>query len=282
MPKVDLHTHSTFSDGLLTLPQLVALAKRHSIKLLGLADHDTFVGASEFNRLCLKYNITPLPGVEVGTNFAGRDFHLLLYNPQQNLKTFFNFLKTQQQKRHKKALQVVDKLEKAGFFFSPRDKHLLFTQPTVGKPQISRAVLRHSANLNLLKTKYNFIPGYSFSPFIRKFLEEPGQPGYVPKAKTNTLLAIKLALKTNARSVLAHPDLDLPDRATAEKIIKIFCQNGLWGLEMPHVHLKERQFYRQLAKKLHLQPTYGSDTHDKKRLGVKISQKEYNQLLKHL
>lgn len=282
MPKVDLHTHSTFSDGLLTLPQLVALAQRHGIKLLGMADHDTFLGASEFTRLCLKHGITPLPGVEVGTNFVGRDFHLLIYNPQQNLKTFLNFLKTQQQKRHKKALQVISKLEKAGFFFSLRDKHLLLTQPAVGKPQISRAVLRHPANLLLLEEKYNFTPGHSLSPFIRKFLEKPGQPGFVPKTKTNTLIAIKLALKTQARSVLAHPDLDLPDRATAEKIIKIFCQNGLWGLEMPHVHLKERRFYHRLAKKLHIQPTYGSDTHDKKRLGVKISQTEYNQLIKNL
>lgn len=283
MPKVDLHTHSTFSDGLLTLPQLVALAQKHGIKLLGLADHDTFAGAQEFTRLCLEHGITPLPGVEIGTHFAGRDFHLLVFKPRRRLYLFQNFLKKQQHKRRKKALEIISDFETAGIFFSPADKRKLLAQPSVGKPQIGSAILRHKGNRRLLQKKYNF-PYYGDKKlFFKFFLEKPGQLGYITRAKTDTLKAIKMAKQTGALSVLAHPDLDLPDRQTAQKIIETFKKRGLWGVELPHIRVRERVFYRRLAKRLGLRLTYGSDIHDNPRhLGIKISQTEYNQLLKHL
>ena len=269
---IDLHLHSTFSDGLLTVEQLVKKARQKKITLLALTDHDTLAGTKMFKKVCLQEGLKGLAGVEISTNYQGLDLHLVAYEPRHRLPLLIRHLRLQQNKRRERAKAVIAKLKKVGLFFSLQTEHRLLGQSNVGKPHLGQAVLQEKRNRLILRRLFNFRG--SLSDFISRFLDQPGQIAYVPKSKINTLAALKLLSRTGAKAVLAHPHLDLATHQLAKKALAGFKKAGLWGVEMPHDR-RERTFYRRLASRLGLTLTYGSDSHDGKGMGIKISQKEY-------
>lgn len=276
---IDLHLHSTFSDGLLTVEQLVKKARQKKIKLLALTDHDTLAGVGVFQKLCAQYGIRGVSGVEISTDYEGRDLHLLAYHPKYNLRSLQQHLRLQQKRRRERAKLVVERLKQLGLFFSEKTEEHLLRQENIGKPHLGRAVLREKRNRQILRKLFNFQG--SLSDFIGKFLDKPGQVGYVPKSKIKAAEAIRLINKTGAKAVLAHPGFDLETHALAARILKKLKKAGLFGLELP-CQVKERKFYSRLAQQLGLLITYGSDSHNGKGMGVKVSQKEYQNLFRLL
>ncbi|MEK7508652.1 MAG: PHP domain-containing protein [Patescibacteria group bacterium] len=278
---VDLHLHSTFSDGRMPVPELVAKAKLRGIGLLALCDHDTIEGAGLFKKICRQNKIQGVTGVEMSTSHQNNDFHILALNPRHHLLLLKKFLKLEQDKRQSRARQIIKNFEGAGFFFSATTKNKLFGQPSVGKPQLARAIMAVEQNKKLLKKLFNF-EGRNLSRFIKTFFEKPGALGHVLKPKPESVDVIHLIKKTGAKSVLAHPDLDFPNEKSATEIITHFKKEGLWGLELPHIMISQRPFFRRLARQLGLVLTYGSDSHNGRHLGIKISAQEYKKLFKSL
>lgn len=274
---VDLHTHSTFSDGILTVPQLVKQSKRKGIKILALTDHDTVNGLQLFQKECQRHGIKCLPGIEFSTQIENQELHIVGYKINYRFKPFLEVLRLQQKKRMDRAKLVIKRFQKLGLDLPQQIVNQLLKQPNVGKPQLGRAILREKKNRFLLKKIFNFQG--SLSDFIGKFLDQPGQVGYVHKEKINSLEAVKMIIKAQGKAVLAHPDIDLPNSSLAQHLLAKLCRAGLWGMEKPHVHLKQVPFFQKLAEQNNLVLTYGSDTHDGKRMGVKISNKEYQKLL---
>lgn len=273
---IDLHTHTTFSDGLLTVEQLVARARRRGVKLLALTDHDTISGWALFKKLCGKYGIMGVRGLEMSTDLNGLELHILGYEPIHNHGPLVEHLKQQQVKRIQRAKVVIAKLGQLGLTFRPEVVRHLLQQPTVGKPQLGRAALREKNNRQILKKLFNF--DSSLSDFINNFLDKPGQVGYVRKKRINSVSAIRLIKSCGGKAVLAHPDLELPNAAKARSIIKILAGVGLWGMENPHYHPSRARFLLPLAKKYNLAITYGSDTHDGKKMGMVIGNTEFKKL----
>ncbi len=274
---VDLHLHSTYSDGTVPVPELVARAKRGGIRLLALADHDTIDGTDIFKRICRQNKIHGIAGVEMSTSHQNNDFHILALNPRRHIPLLKKFLKLEQSKRQSRARQIIKNFEGAGFFFSAATKNKLFGQPSVGKPQLARAIMAVEQNKKLLKKLFNF-EGHSLSRFIKTFFEKPGALGHVPKPKPESDYVIRLIKKTGAKSVLAHPDLDFPNEKSATEIVTHFKKEGLWGIELPHIMASKRPFFRRLARRLGLVLTYGSDSHNGRHLGIEISHQEYKKL----
>lgn len=273
---IDLHTHTTFSDGLLTVEQLVARARRRGVKLLALTDHDTTSGWALFKKLCGKYDIMGVRGLEMSTDLNGLELHILGYEPIKNYKPLVEHLKQQQNKRIERAKVVLAKLGQLGLSFQPEAVQHLLQQPTVGKPQLGRAVLREKHNRQLLKKFFNF--DGSLSDFINNFLDKPGQVGYVRKKRINSVGAVRLIQSCGGKAVLAHPDLELPTAAKARGIIKILAGAGLWGMENPRHYLSRAKYLLPLAKKYNLAITYGSDTHDGKKMGISVKEIKYKKL----
>lgn len=273
---IDLHTHTTFSDGLLTEEQLVARARRRGVKLLALTDHDTISGWGLFKKLCGKYGIIGVRGLEMSTDLNGLELHILVYEPIKNHGPLVEHLKQQQNKRIERAKMVLAKLEQLGLNFKPEVVRHLMQQPTVGKPQLGRAVLRERHNRLLLKKLFNF--DGSLSDFINNFLDKPGQVGYARKKRINSVAAIRLIKSCGGKAVLAHPDLELPNAAKARSIIKILAGVGLWGMENPRYHPSRARYLLPLAKKYNLAITYGSDTHDGKKMGISVKEIEYKKI----
>ncbi|HBV58262.1 MAG TPA: hypothetical protein DEB73_03325 [Candidatus Magasanikbacteria bacterium] len=273
---IDLHTHSTFSDGLLTVEQLVKKAKQRGVKMLALTDHDTVGGWALFVKLCGKYGIMGVRGLEMSTDLHGLELHILGYEPIQNYRPLVEHLKQQQAKRIERAKVVLSKLENLGLNFKPDVVRHLLQQPTVGKPQLGRAVLHERHNRLLLKKLFNF--DGSLSDFINNFLDKPGQVGYVHKKRINSVAAVRLIKKCGGKAVLAHPDLELPTADKARRVIKILARAGLWGMENPHYQPSRAKYLLPLAKKYNLVITYGSDTHDGKKMGIKINELEFKKI----
>ncbi|MBI5731840.1 MAG: PHP domain-containing protein [Candidatus Magasanikbacteria bacterium] len=274
---IDLHTHSTFSDGLLTVDQLIKLAKKKRVKLLGLTDHDTVDGLETFRKKSGLVGIKTVRGMELSTDFNGVELHILGYGVNPRTKILKNYLEFQQKKRLERAKKVIARLQKIGFALKAEIIRHLLRQPAVGKPQLGRAILKERQNRILLKRLFGFAG--SLADFIAKFLDQPGQIGYVHKKKADSVSAIRLIQKSRGRAVLAHPDIDLSSPRLARKIIPRLAKNGLWGLEMPRTFPTRKKYLLPLAKKYNLVITYGSDTHDGKRLGVKVKEKEGKKLM---
>jgi len=273
---IDLHTHTLFSDGLMTVNELVKKAFQKKVKLLSLTDHDTVSGLPLFLKLCKQYKIEAIPGIEFSTELEKQDLHILAYNINYKSPILLKCLKDQQDKRQARATIAIKKFIKAGFKISEADIKKLLKQSNVGKPQLSRVILKSKYNLNLLKKQFNFEGG--LSDFIGKFLEKPGQIGYVAIKRLNTLIAIKIIKKSNGYSVLAHPDLELINHTQAEYFIKKLKAAGLSGIEKPHNHPEQAVYFKKLTNSHQLITTYGSDTHDFKRLGVEVTKEELEEI----
>ncbi|MBI5023263.1 MAG: PHP domain-containing protein [Candidatus Magasanikbacteria bacterium] len=273
---IDLHTHSTFSDGLLTVEQLVKKAKRRGVKMLALTDHDTIGGWALFAKICGKYGIMGVRGLEMSTDLQGLELHILGYEPIKNHRPLIEHLKQQQTKRIERAKVVLVKLEQLGLKFKPEIVRHLLQQPTVGKPQLGRAVLHERHNRLLLKKLFNFEG--SLSDFINNFLDKPGQVGYVRKKRIASVKAIRLIKSCGGKAVLAHPDLEMPNAEDAKKIMKTLASADLWGMENPHYHPSRAKYLLPLAKKYNLAITHGSDTHDGKKMGISINELEFKKI----
>lgn len=273
--RIDLHTHTINSDGLLTVPGLVTLARARRVQLLALTDHDTMAGAPHFLKLCEAHHILALPGVEISTKYAGLELHILALNPHKNLEKFSAHLERQIKKRKERAKEVVTKLKKAGFFLSDALEKKLFALPNIGKPHLARAYLNVPANKKLLQNE--FYCKTTVDNFIKHILDEPGQAGYVAKERISTRDAIKLIHTTGAKAVLAHPQFDLPKNHTRKQCCDDLKTMELDGIEAVNGrrHLEQRAEFVQLAKHYGWLMTVGSDTHNTTQLGINVSKQMY-------
>lgn len=112
---IDLQLHSTYSDGNLTPTQIVKFISKFGIKAASLTDHNTVGGLSEFKSTCQKYNIKPIPGLELYTAFQNKKFNLLWFNFDKDSPDLHSLLRSSQIKRRAKARIALKKLANIGF-----------------------------------------------------------------------------------------------------------------------------------------------------------------------
>lgn len=273
---IDLHTHTICSDGLLTVEKLVKKAAQKKLTALALTDHDTVEGLPAFLRNCSKYSLKGITGIELSTEIDEVELHLVGYIKNFWHKDLLAHLKVQQEQRTNRAKFLIKKFRSLGFVITEATAKILLAQKNVGKPQIGRAILKEKKNRDLLKKKYNWEG--QLSDFIGNFLDKPGQLGYIHKHRLNSLEAIALIKKCGGLCALAHSDIELGNPSLAKKIIPQLVKAGLWAMEMPHNFVRHKKHLLPLAEKYKLAITYGSDTHDGKRLGVKVKEKDWQKI----
>ena len=268
---IDLHMHSTASDGTLSPTELVEEAKRVGLKVMALTDHDTVDGIKEAKKRANELGIEFICGIEFSTEYNGGEVHILGYFLDENHPKLLELLDKLKRERVERTKKILKKLEKYKCFLTMED-----LQKEVKGDLISRS---HIANAMMAK---GFV--YSKAEAFKIYLRTGGLASE-PKKELNALEAVKFIKDIGGVASLAHPKLTGLGDGTLEKLVILLKEQGLHALEVyyPEQSEKETENYKKLCNKHGLLYTGGSDFHGMNRpdtmLGVKgISQEELDVL----
>ncbi|MDP3014657.1 MAG: PHP domain-containing protein, partial [Candidatus Subteraquimicrobiales bacterium] len=194
---IDLHLHSTASDGTLTPEEIVRLAFQLNLKAVALADHDSIDGVSLAIQegKCLGTEV--VPAVELSSDLHGRDIHLLGYYIDYNEPWFKTHLKELKESRLKRAVKMVEKLKEAGLIIAFKDVLDAAKNGAVGRAHIARVMIKQ---------------GYidSIEEAFEKYIGRKA-PYYVEKYSYSPEEVIEFIRKAKGIAVLAHPGLSNVD-----------------------------------------------------------------------
>ena len=261
MVKIDLHTHSTRSDGLDTPSQLVANAAKAGITVLALTDHDTVSGWDEARTKAIELGIGFVPGIEVTSvsdiERFGRTIrisvHLLAYLPDPNHEALALVLGDTVATREARARAIVDKLAQELPISWEMVMDHLDKGATIGRPAIADTLVT-------MKVVSNRSEAFDY------YLATDG-PFYVSHSTVSTVEAIELIGKAGGVSVIAHPLKGVGPNTSPEDLpldhFEEMISRGLSGIEVYHRDVPEaaRSWLLDLASKHDLVVTGSSDYH---------------------
>jgi hypothetical protein len=261
---IDLHSHTNESDGSFTPEELVRLAKETGLDALGITDHDTIAGYTKALPFAHDAGLDLVCGIELNTKLQlsdrpeTRSVHLLAYFPVTAPSTeFMAWLLGQQDERRRRNRDLVEALKGQGIDISLSEIEAR-GRSLAGRPHFARILVEK---------------GYAADhedAFLR-FIGEDA-PSFVQRQSIIIENAIQIVRQGGGVSVIAHPIRLQLQRDAEEKVLARLKQVGLAGLEVYHSeHSPEAQaHYRQLAEKLELLPTGGSDFHGRAKPNVKL------------
>ena len=144
MIKVDLHSHSTFSDGILSPTKMVELAKENGAKYYALTDHDTISGLEEAELASKIHNLNFIPGIELSTNYNNESIHILGFFKDNSYKSseFISFLDEIKNKRLIRAKKMVEKLREHFKIELNYDNLLKRGKDVVARPHIAEEIIK--------------------------------------------------------------------------------------------------------------------------------------------
>ncbi len=252
---IDLHIHSTASDGTLTPSEILALAKDQKLRAISITDHDTTDGSKEVLQTSIPNSIEFLTGVEISADpppsYPGiGSFHILGYNIRLDHAELNQALSRLQDARKNRNPYIIHKLNNLGLKLSLNDVIQIVGKGQIGRPHIARA---------LVVKKYVGSINEAFDKFLSK-----GKPAYVEKNRIPCEQAIKLIINAGGIPVLAHPVLlKTRNNEYLEKLIVSLIEMGLKGIEVFYPdHTPELiSKYSELAVHYHLLMTGGTDFH---------------------
>lgn len=261
---IDLHIHSTASDGSFSPFEILALAEKAGLKAISITDHDTIGGVKKILNQPLPDSIEFISGVEIscdpplGFENVG-SVHLLGYGFSIYDQHLNAILSRAKQARANRNPQIIEKLNHLGFDISIEQVEERFGADQTGRPHIAE----------FMKEK-----GYvqSFKEAFDKYLGK-GKPGYVNKYKVSCQEAIRTIQEAGGLSVLAHPGLlTFNQTGQVEHFLDCLIGYGLDGMEVFYTdhNAALTTFYQDLARQKNLLITGGSDFHGSFNAGVSL------------
>lgn len=244
---VDLHTHSTASDGIYSPTELLQRAKAAGLRVLALTDHDSTEGIAEATKAAQTLDIELIPGIEINTDISGGEVHVLGYFPAYEQPAFQAILKKLRDARERRGERMIELLNEQGVHITWKRVREI-AQGAVGRPHVAKA---------LLEAGYVHSIGEAFDKYIGNDC-----PAYVPRYKLTPNDAVRLIVSANGLPVVAHP-YRIPGIEELRRWLPDLCEAGLVGLETyygPYTQKEERELLA-LTKEYHLLPTGGTDFH---------------------
>ncbi len=248
--RIDLHTHTTASDGTLRPRELVRLADASGLRALAVTDHDTVDGLEEAVSAGDELGLEVVPGVEISVEIGLGSMHLLGYflNPQQP-SALSKRLSILQQARADRNPRIIAKLNRLGMDITMEEVKRHSGEGQMGRPHIAYTLMAKG-----------YVPGVqaAFDRYLKK-----GQPAYEEKFRFDPHGAFSLIHDAGGLSSLAHPYTITRDDDELENRIRMFKSMGLAALEVYYPeHTPEMvRSYTRLARKYDLLVTGGSDFH---------------------
>jgi predicted metal-dependent phosphoesterase TrpH len=257
---VDLHCHSTASDGTLKPAEVVRLAVEVGLSALALTDHDTIGGVEEAAAEAKRLGLDFLPGIEISAEYPQPGtLHLLGYGIDPQSATLRDLTKTLLAGRDNRNPKIIDKLQKLGVSITMDELEREAGGKVMGRPHIA-AILLRKGYVSSIKQAFD------------KYLA-PGGAAYFDKERLSPAQAISMILECGGLPVLAHPiQLRYHNDAELERIVKDLLDLGLAGIEVIHSdHGSELiEKYTALASRFHLLKTGGSDFHGSNKTRIQL------------
>ena len=258
---IDLHTHTTFSDGSRTPTQLVEEAAAIGLTAVAVTDHDTVDGLPEALAAGERLGVEVVPGVEINLEHDRVTMDMLGYflagRPSDELQTELAELRAYRDERN---ARMVERLAEIGMPLDPADLAAAAEHGAVGRPHIGEAMVRRGYVSSISE---------AFELYLRR-----GAPAWVDRRRLALGTALRLLRASGALPVLAHPGIIRTDAAGLSHIVRDAARAGMAGIECYYpLHDEETvTACLALAEKYGLVATGGSDYHGtvkpKVRLGI--------------
>ncbi len=245
---IDLHSHTTASDGQHPPQELLALAASAGVTVLAVTDHDTVAGLAAAKEAASARGLELVPGIELSAFVHGREAHILGHFLRPEDPDISRFADTLRTERETRMGQMVEKMRKLGFPVRMEDVYAIAGEAHLGRPHLARALVEKGWCVD---TKEAF----------DRFLGD-GRPAWVDRYRLEGVDAIRLIRNAGGTATLAHPGTSRMNRVEIEALAKA----GLAGLEVFHSdhNPSVREKYLALAREFDLVPTAGSDFHGEK------------------
>ena len=245
MAEVDLHLHTTFSDGRLTPTQLVELVAARGLRVVSISDHDSTEGIQEALEAASRFpQLTIIPGVELSTDIPGNEIHVLGYFIRCEDAAFQQTLRSFRDGRVDRAREMVDKLAALGLPVD-WDRVCELAQGAVGRPHIAQAMVEKG---------YITYPQEAFTRYIGR-----NGPAYAEREKLTPAEAVGYILGVGGIPVLAHPHVV----DNVESLLPELVEAGLAGIEVHYKEYTPREVeaFGAMADRYGLLPCGGTDYH---------------------
>lgn len=247
--KIDLHIHTTYSDGTFSPEMVVDTAVECGLDVIALTDHDNILSHKVANNYVKKNNINIeiIPGVEINTIYKEYEVHILGYFMDTDNNEFQNLMKAQQEARVKQTNEIIELLnKKAGIRIKFEDiKSLVAEGGSIGRPHIARAITNAGGVNNVMEA-------------YAKYINDASNV-YVQRKTVSPHDACEIIYDAGGIPVFAHPiDVEISD-----ELAKDLTSYGLRGIEAYHRKHSPAmiEHYSSLAEKYGLIITGGSDFH---------------------
>ena len=247
MDTIDLHTHSTFSDGTFTPLQLVKYAEEKGLKAFALTDPDTTEGVNEAKSI--ETNVEVISGVEISTRYDKKEIHIVGLYVNENDADLNKQLKYYREKRVTRNFEILEKLNSLGVNITIDDVKESCTGDVISRAHIAKALVSKG-----------FVGSYTEA--FDRYLGD-NKCAYVPRETLNYEESMELITKAGGVPVLAHPLLYKMSDTNLENMMVKLRQKGLKAVEVYYsTHSNsDTQHVMAMANRVGLIYSGGSDFH---------------------
>lgn len=246
---IDLHVHTTASDGTFSPKELIEYASKKNLAAVAITDHDCITGIKEAKEYGKSYDVEVVSGIEFSTRYKDTEIHILGLYIDENSDIFLDGLGEIVNTRDERNYEMIKKLNDHGLNITMDDVTNTADSYIYTRAHIAKAL---------------FQKGYvsSIKEAFIKYIGNDG-PCYVPREKVTPQLAIKLILESGGIPILAHPTLYNMDLRQLDVLINELSQIGLMGIEgLYSLYTKsEEKYLKDFANKYDLIISGGSDFH---------------------
>ena len=242
---VDLHSHTTASDGTFTPRELVQEAVRRGVRALALTDHDSTDGIAPALDEAARHPLLEIvPGIEINCDVEGAEIHVLGYCMDYGAAWFQDFCARQREERRTRVHRMAERLAALGLPIDAERVFAIVREGSAGRPHVAQVMVERG----YVKTVREAFDRYLGS----------GKPAHVPRVKLSPADAVRLIRRAGGVPVLAHPGL-----ADRDELIPELIAAGLMGIESyyPEHSAAQTGAYVQICKDRGLVATGGSDFH---------------------
>jgi len=247
---IDLHTHTTFSDGTFTPEELIGLARERELLAVAVTDHDSTEGLERAFTAAEGTGLEVVPGVEFSTVRDGHGIHVLAYWMDLRNEPFQTELRRLREDRFTRGQRMVEKLRRLGYPIRFERVREIAEGKNIVRPHVAQALVEAGV-----------VPTIE-DAFVPELIKDGGR-AYVEKHALDPLDALRMIKDAGGLVVVAHPGLFREGLGVPDQVIEDMAEAGLDGIEAAHPDhppdAEER--YRQMARRLGVVVTGSSDCH---------------------
>ncbi len=246
---IDLHMHTTASDGQFSPTELVEKSAAKGISVMAVTDHDTTGGLEEAGIAAKKNGITFVPGIEITIEQPFCEFHLLGLGIRNTSKSLLDLVEKTQKKRGERNLKIIGHLNEAGYKITLEELQSEFPNQTLGRPHFAEWMERHG----IVKHRQD-----AFDKYLSR-----GRPWYTQNEGANLDEAIVAIYESSGVPVIAHPMSLYLSWSKLDAAFRDFKERGIAGIEAFHPGARMTECLRleDLARRHDFFITAGSDFH---------------------